>query len=65
MVSGVQCRIPMSALRWSIAHDTAAFLSWHRWFLHIYEGVLQQQCGYSGHLTYAPSRHQQGLFPLI
>ncbi|KAL9119187.1 MAG: hypothetical protein Q9187_004258 [Circinaria calcarea] len=34
------------------AHYTAAFLSWHRWFLHIYEDALRQQCGYTGHLTY-------------
>ena len=39
----------------STAHYTAAFLSWHRWFLHIYESALRQQCGYTGHLTYTPT----------
>ncbi|MCJ1310855.1 hypothetical protein MMC25_004523 [Agyrium rufum] len=34
------------------AHYTAAFLSWHRWFLHLYETALRQQCGYKGHLPY-------------
>ncbi|CAD6580422.1 MAG: hypothetical protein ASARMPREDX12_009559 [Alectoria sarmentosa] len=36
----------------SQAHYTATFLSWHRWFIHIYENALRQQCGYSGYLTY-------------
>jgi len=33
-------------------HDTAAFLSWHRYFIHVYESALRDQCGYTGHLTY-------------
>ena len=36
----------------SQAHDTAAFLPWHRYFIHIYERALREQCAYSGHLTY-------------
>ena len=34
------------------AHDSAAFLAWHRYFIHIYEEKLKEQCGYSGVLTY-------------
>ena len=34
------------------AHDTAAFLPWHRYFIHVYEKTLREQCAYSGHLTY-------------
>ncbi|KAL2217410.1 hypothetical protein M432DRAFT_516476, partial [Thermoascus aurantiacus ATCC 26904] len=34
------------------AHGKAAFLAWHRYFLHIYEKALRNQCGYPGHLTY-------------
>ncbi|KAF2121024.1 hypothetical protein BDV96DRAFT_641662 [Lophiotrema nucula] len=33
-------------------HGTARFLPWHRYFLHIYEQVLQDQCGYRGGLPY-------------
>ena len=36
----------------SQAHDTAAFLPWHRYFIHVYENALREQCAYSGHLTY-------------
>lgn len=36
----------------SRAHDTAAFLPWHRYFIHVYEKALREQCAYSGHLTY-------------
>ncbi|KAM0795551.1 hypothetical protein BDR22DRAFT_883005 [Usnea florida] len=34
------------------SHDTAAFLPWHRYFIHVYEKTLREQCAYSGHLTY-------------
>lgn len=34
------------------SHDTAAFLPWHRYFIHVYERALREQCAYSGHLTY-------------
>ena len=36
----------------SQAHNTAAFLPWHRYFIHVYEKALRDQCSYSGHLTY-------------
>ena len=36
----------------SQAHDTAAFLPWHRYFIHVYEKALREQCNYAGHLTY-------------
>lgn len=29
------------------AHNAAAFLSWHRYLLHIYEKELQTVCGYT------------------
>jgi tyrosinase len=35
-----------------IAHGNAAFLSWHRWFIHLYERALRESCGYTGHLAY-------------
>ena len=34
------------------AHGAAAFLSWHRYFIHIYEKALQEQCHYRGNLAY-------------
>ena len=36
----------------SQAHDTAAFLPWHRYFIHVYENALRDECAYLGHLTY-------------
>ncbi|KAK5737665.1 hypothetical protein LTR17_006527 [Elasticomyces elasticus] len=33
-------------------HNSAPFLPWHRYFLHIYESTLRDQCGYSGSLVY-------------
>ncbi len=36
----------------SQAHETAAFLPWHRYFIHLYEKTLREHCAYSGHLTY-------------
>ena len=33
------------------AHDTAGFLAWHRYFIHIYEQALRNECGYRGHLA--------------
>jgi tyrosinase len=34
------------------SHESALFLVWHRYFIHIYEKALKEQCNYSGHLTY-------------
>jgi tyrosinase len=34
------------------AHDAAPFLPWHRYFIHVYELALRQECGYTGHLAY-------------
>ncbi|KAH7131230.1 hypothetical protein EDB81DRAFT_950569 [Dactylonectria macrodidyma] len=34
-----------------IIHNVAAFLPWHRYFTHIYEGALRD-CGYTGYATY-------------
>ncbi|KAF2237624.1 putative tyrosinase [Viridothelium virens] len=33
-------------------HYTAAFLSWHRWFIHLYEDALRNECDYNGYLPY-------------
>jgi tyrosinase len=33
-------------------HNSAPFLPWHRYFLHIYESTLRSQCGYQGSLVY-------------
>ncbi|KAK3644027.1 hypothetical protein LTR56_009879 [Elasticomyces elasticus] len=33
-------------------HNSAPFLPWHRYFLHIYESTLRNQCGYNGSLVY-------------
>lgn len=34
------------------AHFTGRFLPWHRLYLHTMEGLLRDQCGYNGHMTY-------------
>lgn len=34
-----------------IVHLVAAFLPWHRYFTHVYEGALRE-CGYTGYATY-------------
>jgi tyrosinase len=33
-------------------HDSAPFLPWHRYFLHIYETTLRSKCNYTGSLVY-------------
>ena len=33
------------------AHGSAAFLAWHRYFIHTYEQALSRQCNYQGVLT--------------
>jgi tyrosinase len=33
-------------------HNSAPFLPWHRYFLHIYETALREQCHYTGSLVY-------------
>lgn len=34
------------------AHNAAAFVAWHRYFLHSYERALREDCHYTGHLRY-------------
>ncbi|KAH7182157.1 hypothetical protein DER46DRAFT_491256, partial [Fusarium sp. MPI-SDFR-AT-0072] len=34
-----------------LVHFVAAFLPWHRYFTHVYEGALRE-CGYAGYATY-------------
>ncbi len=34
------------------SHGTAAFLAWHRYFIHVYETALRERCKYTGTLTY-------------
>jgi tyrosinase len=39
-------------------HGAAPFLAWHRYFLHIYEQALKEECGYQSHMVYVGSpRH--------
>jgi hypothetical protein len=33
------------------SHESAPFLVWHRYFLHIYEKSLKEECNYTGFLT--------------
>jgi tyrosinase len=33
-------------------HQTGNFLSWHRYYLHGYEKVLREECGYKGYQPY-------------
>jgi tyrosinase len=33
-------------------HNSAPFLPWHRYFLHIYETTLREQCNFTGELVY-------------
>ena len=33
-------------------HGAAAFLPWHRYFLHVYETTLRERCGYQDGLVY-------------
>jgi tyrosinase len=33
-------------------HNSAPFLPWHRYFLHIYENTLREKCDYQGSLVY-------------
>ena len=33
-------------------HNSAPFLPWHRYFLHVYENTLREKCGYEGGLVY-------------
>lgn len=33
-------------------HHSATFLPWHRYFLHLYETTLRDNCGYKGGLVY-------------
>ena len=36
----------------NITHDTAGFLPWHRYFVHLYEKALRKRCGYTGPMAY-------------
>jgi tyrosinase len=33
-------------------HNSAPFLPWHRYFLHVYEQTLREKCNYTGGLVY-------------
>ncbi|OHF02032.1 hypothetical protein CORC01_02611 [Colletotrichum orchidophilum] len=35
-----------------VSHNTALFLPWHRYLLHVYETELRSTCSYNGSLTY-------------
>jgi len=36
----------------TITHYAAAFLPWHRYFIHIFEKALVEECGFEGNLPY-------------
>ncbi|KAF4615860.1 hypothetical protein G7Y89_g15255 [Cudoniella acicularis] len=36
----------------NFTHTTPTFIAWHRYFIHIYESTLREQCGFTGHLSY-------------
>lgn len=42
----------MAALTVHIAHGKAAFFSWHRRFISVYEQYLKDKCSYTGALPY-------------
>ncbi|KAH0429210.1 tyrosinase central domain containing protein [Colletotrichum camelliae] len=33
-------------------HYTGNFMPWHRWFVHLYEKALRDECGYTGYQPY-------------
>ncbi|WYZ37128.1 hypothetical protein EsH8_II_000634 [Colletotrichum jinshuiense] len=33
-------------------HYTGNFMPWHRWFVHLYEKALREECGYTGYQPY-------------
>ncbi|KAN0111160.1 hypothetical protein V8E52_008772 [Russula decolorans] len=33
-------------------HGTGLFLPWHRWFVHVFEELLKNKCGYTGSSPY-------------
>ncbi|KAK7473086.1 hypothetical protein VKT23_001186 [Stygiomarasmius scandens] len=33
-------------------HITGLFLPWHRWYIHVYEKTLREECGYTGVAPY-------------
>jgi hypothetical protein len=35
-----------------VVHNAAPFLAWHRYFLHIYETTLKEECAYTGSMPY-------------
>lgn len=34
-------------------HYTGTFLSWHRYFIYLFEQALRDECGYQGNLPVA------------
>ncbi|KAH8804897.1 hypothetical protein F5884DRAFT_859514 [Xylogone sp. PMI_703] len=34
------------------SHNSAAFLAWHRYFIHLYETTLREKCSFNGNLPY-------------
>ncbi|PYH90323.1 tyrosinase [Aspergillus ellipticus CBS 707.79] len=39
-----------------IIHDVGQFLPWHRYYMHVHETLLRQECNYTGPLTYWDER---------
>ena len=38
-------------------HHVAISLPWHRYFIHLYEQALRNECGFEGQIPYAPLPH--------
>jgi tyrosinase len=60
--ASMYCRCPgqenLKSLISIAAHGSGFFLSWHRYFIHIYEQALREQCSYTHSLPYTLSHLQ-------
>ncbi|MCJ1441897.1 MAG: hypothetical protein MMC23_002389 [Stictis urceolatum] len=46
----------------SIIHNVGQFLPWHRYYLHTYERLLREECGYTGPMTWWDETKDAGHF---
>ncbi|KAM0812088.1 hypothetical protein AB5N19_14405 [Seiridium cardinale] len=44
-------------------HFVASFLPWHRWFVHLYESALRDECDYVGPMPYWDWTQDSGALP--
>ncbi|ETS76328.1 hypothetical protein PFICI_11715 [Pestalotiopsis fici W106-1] len=47
----------------SYVHFVASFLPWHRWFVHLYETALRDECNYTGSMPYWDWTQDSGALP--